>query len=99
MAVTGVGQRERDAHGLIIERHSTDDNLDLTDRLAAPYTRFFPLGQRNHRAFSPPLLMSAQTTLDIGCGQECSSSMLGRSTIPGGCSLTRARRSAPSGKG
>jgi SAM-dependent methyltransferase len=46
----------------MVERQFTDD------RLAALYDRFYPPEQRDDFAFYLPLVMSAQSVLDIGCG-------------------------------
>lgn len=38
------------------------------DRLAALYDRFFPPERREDFAFYLPLVMSARSVLDVGCG-------------------------------
>lgn len=46
----------------MIERQFTED------RLAALYDRFYPPTQRDDFAFYLPLVLSARTVLDVGCG-------------------------------
>jgi SAM-dependent methyltransferase len=51
------------------ERRSTEYNLQFTeDRLAGLYDLLYPPARRDDFAFYLPLVMSAGTVLDVGCG-------------------------------